>query len=63
MKLRTIDGAYNEILAADSNTALTKYRIRELVIKGVIPSRKSGNKYLLDMDALTKYFQEGGCCE
>ena len=63
MKLRTIEGAYAEMLAADSNTALTKYRIRQLVISGIIPSRKSGSKYLLDMDALTKYFQDGGRCE
>ena len=56
MKLRTIDGALQEIRAQDENTAITRYRIRELVINGEIPARKSGKKWLLDMDALVKYY-------
>ena len=59
MRLRTIDGALQEIRAQDKNTAITRYRIRELVINGEIPARKSGKKYLIDLDALIRYYGEG----
>ena len=59
MRLRTIDGAYKEIRSQDEHTAITKYRIRELVINGEIPARKSGKKWLIDLDDLFKYYGEG----
>lgn len=60
MRIRTIAQAYKEIKAADPDTAITEYRIRQLVIDGVIPSTKSGAKYLIDLDTLQSYFTSGG---
>lgn len=60
LKIRTIAQAYEDIKADDPNTAITEYRIRKLVIDGVIPSTKSGTKYLINLDTLQKYFMAGG---
>lgn len=60
MRIRTIQKAYEEIKAADPETAVTAYRIRQLVINGEVPSRKSGNKFLIDLDKLQAYFTAGG---
>lgn len=55
MRLRTIGTAYREIVEKDPNTAITQWLIRKLVIEGVIPSKKSGNKYIIDLDELEKH--------
>ena len=57
MRIRTIQSAYEEIKAVDPNTAVTEYRIRQLVIDGKIPSTRSGTKYLLDLDKLQSYLK------
>lgn len=54
-RMRTIDGAYEEIHAADPGSAVSKKYIRQLVITGVIPARTAGKKYLLNYDALERY--------
>lgn len=59
MRIRTISQAHREIKDADPETAITEYRIRQLVVDGVIPSTKSGAKYLIDMDKLQEYFTTG----
>lgn len=56
-RIRTIESAYREILQTDPNTSITKYFIRETVIKGRIPFRKSGKRYFFDMDALEEYLK------
>ncbi len=55
MRLRTIQTAYEEIRAHDPGTAITQYRIRQIVINGEVPCKKAGKKYLVDVDALMKY--------
>ena len=55
MKIRTIRQAFEEIKADDPKTAITEYRIRQMVIDGEIPSRKCGTKYLIDLDRLQRY--------
>lgn len=60
MRMRTIESAYQEIKEADSNTAISKHNIRQLVINGTIPSRKAGNKYIFDLDALLQYLSNRG---
>ena len=60
MRIRTIQKAYEEIKQADPETSITQYRIRELVINGDVPSVKSGNKFLLDLDVLLNHFSGGG---
>ena len=44
VRIRTIEQAYQEIKQNDPNTALSKYRFRQLVETGEIPSTKSGVK-------------------
>lgn len=55
-RIRTIKGAFDEIRKNDPDTALTEYRIRQLVLSGAIHSRKAGTKILLDIDELTEYY-------
>lgn len=56
-KIRTIESAYRDIISQDPNTSITKYYLREIVINGKIPFRKSGKRYLFDMDALNEYLK------
>lgn len=56
-RMRTIESAYREIKQDDPNTSITKYYIREIVINGKIPFRKSGKRFLFDMDILEKYLK------
>lgn len=60
MRIRTISQAFREIKEDDPQTAVTEYRLRQLVIDGVIPSTKSGSKYLIDLDKVKAYFTAGG---
>ncbi len=60
MRIRTIEQAYSDIKSDDPDTAITLYRLRQLVIDGVIPFTKSGTKYLVDLDAIQHYFTSGG---
>lgn len=60
MRIRTIQKAYEEIVAADPQTGITEYRIRQIVVDGVIPSRKVGAKYLFDLDVLLNYLSGDG---
>lgn len=56
-KVRTIRKAFEEIKQADPNTCLTEHHIRQLAINGVIPCRKAGSRYLLDLDGLLAYIE------
>ena len=56
-KIRTIESAYREIINQDPGTSITKYYIREIVINGKVPFRKSGKRYLFDMNALDDYLK------
>ena len=55
MRLRTLDQAHAELLAADPNCALAKTALRRMVVTGQIPSTRAGNKYLVDIDRLPEY--------
>lgn len=54
-KMRTIKEAAEELKQLDSGTALTQWRIRELVLSGVLPAVRAGNKILLNLDTLFEY--------
>ncbi len=56
-RVRTIKKAYEEIKRSDPNTCLTEHHIRQLAMNGVIPCRKAGNRYLLDLDGLLEYLK------
>ena len=55
MLIRTIDKAYDELKKRDPNTAISRYLVRQMVRTGMVPSMKSGNKQLVDVDVLEKY--------
>ena len=59
MKVRTITQAAKWVKEIDPESALTQTAIRRLVISGEIPSRRAGNKYLLDLDILSEYMAGG----
>lgn len=60
-RIRSISDAHKLLKKEDSNTAVTEYFIRKLLIEGTVPSFKSGTKYLLDVDVLKEYlYGKGG---
>lgn len=58
-RLRTINGVVEEYKARDPQTAITAFFIRQLVTTGQVPSIKSGNRYLIDLDILERFFERG----
>lgn len=56
-RMRTISEAVSEIRAQDPQTAVTPYRVRQLILSGVLPSVRAGNKYLIDLDVLIEYLK------
>lgn len=56
-RVRTIDQAHKEMLAADPNCALTKTGLRRLVKSGAIPSAKVGTKFLVSLEAIEQYLE------
>lgn len=61
-RIRSIHDAHVLLKEEDSNTAVTEYFIRKLVNEGTIPSFKTGNKSLVDVDVLQEYLygKDGG---
>lgn len=58
-KLRTIASAYDEIIKADPDSAITKYAIRSIVNSGNIPVVHRGTKALFDINDLYAYLKSG----
>lgn len=54
-RIRTINKAWEELRQMDPDTAVSQHFIRTLVVNGEIPSKRSGNRYLIDFDKLLKY--------
>ena len=57
-KLRTIDKVIEELKAADPDTALTGWALRNLVKEGKIPVLRIGSKQLLTVEAVERYVKE-----
>lgn len=58
-RIRTIEKAFDEIKQTDPNTCITKHFIKNLIIEGEIPYRKTGNRYLIDIDEVLNYMKGG----
>lgn len=56
-RMRTVHEAAQEIKMLDENTALTQWRIRELVLSGILPAVRAGNKLLINLDTLFEYLE------
>lgn len=57
-RMRTAKEAAAEIKAADPNTAVTEYHIRQLALSGVLPRVKAGRKLLINLDTLIEYLTD-----
>lgn len=53
IRLRTMETAYQAIKEMDPDTAITRWAIRQAVSGGYVPSRRVGNKYVFNLDALS----------
>lgn len=59
MKLiRTISGAAEEIKRNDPYSAITEYRIRQLVNENIIPYFPVGNRKLVNIEDVINYFDK-----
>lgn len=58
-RIRTIEKAFNEIKQLDPDTCISKHFIRNLIIEGKIPYRKTGNRYLIDIEEVMRYLKGG----
>ena len=57
-RMRTISEAAAELRALDKNSAITPYFVRQLCIKGVLPTVKAGKKILLNFNDLLEYMND-----
>lgn len=55
-KIRTINQTFDAIKHADPETAISRHAIRQAVLSGDIPSRRAGQKFLIDLDQVLRYF-------
>ena len=55
-RIRTIQGAADELRKPDPGCAISAHNIRQLVLHKGISSRKAGSKYLVALDDVERYF-------
>lgn len=55
-EFRTINKLYEELLQDDPNTAISKHAIRQAVLRGEIPSRKAGQKFIVEKGEVLRFF-------
>ncbi len=55
-KIRSIKQAADYFKELDPDTQITEYTLRKLVSSGTIPSVKSGNKNLVNLDQILEVF-------
>lgn len=56
-RIRTIANAAKEIKEIDSNTAITEFRIRQLVNENIIPFVPVGNRKFVNLDEVWAFFE------
>lgn len=57
-KMRGINQCYKWLLEQDPETRITKYRFRNLVNTGIIPSTRSGRCILINQTKLPEYLRK-----
>ena len=55
-KVRSIKQAADYFKQLDPETQITEYTLRKLIADGTIPSIKSGNKHLINIDQVLSMF-------
>ncbi len=58
-KMRLISEAYNYIKEQDPDTCITKSGFARLVKEGRIPSIRIGNKIIVNLDNVERFFKDG----
>lgn len=59
-RIRTIEQMHRDLISDDPHCGLTKTALRRLVVTGVIPSTKVGQKYLISREAVEKFMEAAG---
>ncbi len=54
---RSIDKGYDELIAKDPGSSLSRHRFRQMVLSGEIPSIKAGVKRLIDISTLDEHLR------
>lgn len=57
-RMRTVSEASQELKTLDPHTAMTPYHIRQLYLKGILPTIKAGKKRLLNLNDLVEYMND-----
>lgn len=55
-KIRSIKQAADYFKQLDPETQITEYTLRKLIADGTIPSIKTGNKHLVNLDQVMSLF-------
>lgn len=61
--MRGIKQAVEEIKAIDPNTVLTEGMLRRMVLSGELPHVKAGHQYLINLNILYQYLNNGTAAE
>ena len=61
-RMRTIPKAIDEIHVLDPDSAFTIFALRRLIKRGDVPVVKTGNKQLVNLDALLEYLSHPEAC-
>lgn len=56
-KIRSIKQTADYFRQLDPETQITEYTIRKLIADGTIPSIKTGNKHLVNLDQVQSLFE------
>ena len=56
-KIRSIKQAAEYFRQLDPETQITEYTLRKLIADGTIPSIKTGNKHLVNLDQVLSLFE------
>ena len=56
-KIRSIKQAADYFKQLDPETQITEYTLRKLIADGTIPSIKTGNKHLVNLDQVLSLFE------
>ena len=51
-RMRTLDAAIAQLRTDDPGNCLTKHALRQWVLSGIVPSIRTGAKYLINYDVL-----------
>ena len=55
-RMRSIKDTAKYFRENDPNTEITEFTLRKMISEGTIPAIKTGNKYLINLDAVLERF-------